>query len=122
MITALIIDDHPENIEMLKAYLSLYKIKSISTTSGRVAFAMAQDTPPDIIFSDLLMPDTTWDGYTTCEKFRTHPLTAHIPIVAVTGAGDEKKAYEAGYDYFLQRPFQTDSLRKILTDMRLLPL
>ncbi|GAB5494760.1 MAG: hypothetical protein Phog2KO_49750 [Phototrophicaceae bacterium] len=122
MVTALIIDDHPENIEMLEAYLNLYKIKAISTTSGRVAFAMAQDVAPDIIFSDLLMPETTWDGYVTCGKFRTHPLTAHIPIVAVTGAGNEKKAYEAGYDYFLMRPFQTGVLRKILNDMRLLPL
>lgn len=120
MTKALIIDDIPENIEMLAAFLEIFGIDSVGATSGQEGFKLAQSYQPDVIFSDLIMPDHTWNGYQTIENLRQHPRTTYMPIVAITASGEEDRAYEAGCDFFLTRPFQQAGLKYLLNGMRLI--
>ncbi|MEH6452668.1 MAG: HD domain-containing phosphohydrolase [Psychromonas sp.] len=78
----LIVDDTPENIEILADILKDdYKIRI--ATSGPLALKIAQMMPlPDLILLDIMMPDM--DGYEVCDKLRAHPNTAHIPVIFVT--------------------------------------
>jgi putative two-component system response regulator len=78
----LIVDDTPENIEILAAILKDdYKIRI--ATNGPLALKIAQMMPlPDLILLDIMMPGM--DGYEVCDKLQAHPNTAHIPIIFVT--------------------------------------
>lgn len=113
-ITALIVDDCPANIVLLKHYLALQQIECISATTGIDGFALAQQLQPDIILTDLLMPVPTWDGYETIRHLKAHPRTAYIPVIAVTAAGNEEESYSAGCDGYLHRPFDINQLRDVL--------
>ena len=114
MTTALLIDDMPENNALLEAYLSMFQLEVITALTGKEGYIMAQNSLPDIIFLDLLMPEYTWDGYYTIQQLKTNPSTEGIPVVVVTAAGDEEKAYNTGCDGFIKRPFQIDDVRAIL--------
>ena len=89
-------------------------IECISSTSGKEAFSLAQQHQPDIIFTDLLMPVSTWDGYETIRQLKSHAHTNHIPVIAVTAAGIEDDAWQVGCDGFLKRPFDANQLRDML--------
>ena len=114
---ALVIDDSKMNIELIEAYLKLFDVKAIGATSGQEGFAIAQNLNPAIIFVDLLMPQKTWDGYETIAQLKEHALTKHIPIVAMSAAGDEELAYKAGCDEFMKLPFQTGNISAIVNQL-----
>lgn len=119
---ALIVDDIHINIELLQAYLSLHSIESMGAITGQEGYETAQSYLPDVIFMDLLMPGNSWNGYEASIELKKNPLTQHIPIVAVSGAGNKEKAYEAGCDYFLIRPFQRAGLRNLLIEIGLIEI
>ncbi len=120
MPTALIIDDLPANINLLKAYLSLFGIQSISASTGEDGFALAKKHQPDVIFMDLLMPEKTWNGYKTCQELKADPQTDHISIVAISAIGDKQRAYDVGCDAFCRRPFQKQNLSQVLNSLQIL--
>lgn len=117
MIKALIIDDNMVNIELLKAYLELYKIEVIGAETGKKGVELAQTLLPDAIFMDLLMPSYSWNGYQATLELKNNPLTKHIPVVAVSSAGDMDLARDSGCSYFLTRPFEKIILAKLLQQM-----
>lgn len=120
MTQALIIDDNLINIELLKAYLNLYQIESIGVETGQEGFEMAHSLLPDVIFMDLLMPNHSWNGYRASIELKQSDTTQHIPIVAVSSAGDMTIAEESGCDFFLKRPFDSAKLANILQQIDLI--
>lgn len=81
--TILIVDDEPANIDLLKGILhETYRIKA--ATSGEKALRVAAKAPPpDLILLDVMMPEM--DGYETCRRLQSDPVTAAIPVFFVTG-------------------------------------
>ena len=122
MVTALIIDDMETNIEMLQAYLRLFAIETIAAITGKDGFELAKSHTPDVIFMDLLMPEETWDGYKAIQELRLYRQTSHIPIVVITGAGEEYRSYEMGCDAFIVRPFQKHHLGNVLDTLQLIEM
>lgn len=112
--TALIVDDTPANIVLLEQYLALNHVTCISATSGKEGFQLAREYQPDIIFMDLRMPTPTWDGLETTRHLKANPITAHIPVIAVTAAGTRDESCKAGCEDYLQRPFLANQLRSML--------
>ena len=102
----LVVDDTPENIDLLRGMLSPhYRVKA--ATSGGKALRIAANTPqPDIILLDVMMPEM--DGYEVCRKLKHDAHTAQIPIIfitAKTAAADEQYGLELGAVDYITKPF-----------------
>lgn len=83
----LIVDDDVVNIEVLNAVLEDdYEI--CFATSGEEAIRIALALLPDLILLDVLMPGI--DGYEVCRRLKEDPLVADVPIIFVTGLGDQE--------------------------------
>jgi len=83
--TVLIVDDAPSNLAILTESLRAEFDVRIAT-SGAEALRLVDESPPDLILLDILMPDM--DGYEVCRRLKTHPVTRHIPVIFLTAKGD----------------------------------
>ena len=80
--------------------------------NGEVGMALALETVPDLIVTDLMMPKV--DGFELCRAVRSDERTSHIPIVMLTAkAGfDEKiEGLEIGVDDYITKPFSAKELK-----------
>ncbi|MAZ89375.1 MAG: two-component system response regulator [Cellvibrionaceae bacterium] len=103
--TVLIVDDVPENIDVLSGVLQAdYKIKA--AINGEIALKIcAGDSLPDIILLDVMMPGM--DGYQVCEILKSDTRTKDIPVIFVTAKGeveDEKKGLFLGAIDYITKP------------------
>ncbi|MDC5850906.1 two-component system response regulator [Vibrio europaeus] len=101
----LVVDDIPDNIHTLSGILSDdYRIKA--ATSGAKALQIASTKPyPHLILLDIMMPEM--DGYEVCEKLKSNPVTAEIPVIFVTAKAevvDEQKGFEMGAVDYITKP------------------
>lgn len=111
--TVLIVDDAPENINILSELLfSVYSIRA--ATNGVKALAIAlSDDPPDIILLDVMMPGM--DGYEVCRKLKDSVKTKDIPLIFVTSldeASEEAKGLELGAVDYITKPYNPDIIKK----------
>ncbi len=86
---------------------------------GDAAITFLQHQTPDIIISDIMMPDM--DGLTLCKLVKTAPATSHIPFIMLSARGSEAQkteGYEIGADAYIPKPFHINYLlvrvRKLL--------
>lgn len=114
MPAVLIIDDNKSNAHVLQVTLEAYGLDVYVAYTGQDGYDMATIQEPDLIITDLRMPSSTWNGYDTTEKLKSHPDTAHIPVVALSAAGDPEQADASGCDAFLRQPIKNQELRDIL--------
>lgn len=121
MPTILIIDDNPHNIHVLQTTLEAHGFDVYVELTGQDGYDTAVIQEPDLIITDLRMPKQTLDGYDTARKLRAHPDTAHIPIIALSAAGDPVKAEASGCNAFVQHPVNKGELLKILGQYLAIP-
>jgi CheY-like chemotaxis protein len=79
------------------------------------ALATARADIPDIIFSDIAMPQV--DGYQLAHQVRSDPLFDRVVLIALTGYGedsDRQLAREAGFQHHLVKPVSIQSLESVL--------
>jgi len=101
----LVVDDNEQNLELLHAYLDDLGGAVRLARDGLQAIESVQQTPPDIILLDIMMPRMS--GYQVCETLKKNPATRDIPIIMVTAlneVGDVERAIDAGADDFLTKP------------------
>lgn len=81
-------------------------------SDGREGLEKAIELVPDIIVTDLIMPEK--DGLQLCRDIRSSEVVNHVPIVVITAKGsdhDRMKGLDAGADAYLSKPFNSDELR-----------
>ena len=103
----LIVDDNPQNVELLEAYLDEFPCETLSALDGMAAIKMVESEQPDLILLDIMMPKMS--GFEVCQKLKADPKTRDIPIIMVTAlneVGDVERGVEAGANDFLSKPFQ----------------
>ncbi|MFN4067195.1 MAG: response regulator [Thermosynechococcus sp.] len=103
----LIVDDTPENVEVLTTLLQLEGYDVRGAISGQMALMGIEAEPPDVILLDIMMPDM--DGYEVCQTLKENPKTKHIPIIFISALDDvfdKVKAFEIGAADYITKPFQ----------------
>lgn len=102
----LVVDDNETNVELLSMHLKPLKYEIIKAYDGEEALEMVRMHNPDLILLDLMMPKIS--GYEVCQKVKSDPKTAFIPIVIVSALrelDDKIKAIDLGADDYLFKPF-----------------
>ncbi|NJN54550.1 MAG: response regulator [Anaerolineae bacterium] len=101
----LIVDDHPETLEIVSRVLRQQGYAVTAVSSGLQALALADAEQPDLILLDGMMPDL--DGWEVCRRIRNNPKIARTPIImfsAVNVAEQKLAGFNAGADDYLTKP------------------
>jgi signal transduction histidine kinase len=107
----LIIDDTPENLNLLSALLTEQGYKVRSVTKGASGLRGAQAVPPDLILLDVNMPEM--DGYEVCQHLKADERTREIPVIFISALGDvldKVKAFSVGGVDYITKPFQVEEV------------
>jgi CheY-like chemotaxis protein len=115
MLRVLIVDDCPDTTRSLSVLAHLWGHETRVANDGARAIEEAAGFRPDVVLLDLGMPRL--NGYEAARLLRNTPGLEAVMIVAVTGHGrpeDRAKATQAGFDYFMLKPFSLESLEQLL--------
>ena len=107
----LIVDDEAPHRQMLQAVMSAEGYEIQEAEDGQTAIAGVANQFYDLILMDIQLPD--FDGYEATRRIKANPALSAIPIFAVTSyalSGDDVKAYEAGCDAYVSKPFSPRAL------------
>jgi two-component system NtrC family sensor kinase len=108
----LVVDDRPANVMLLEDILEDAGYQVFSAMDGKQGLQQARANHPDLIISDILMPNM--DGFEFCHQVRTTPELSATPFLFLTGAyvgsDDEQFALKIGANRFIRRPFQNQEL------------
>jgi len=111
MAQILVIDDEPLYQKMIARALEVEKHQLAFASNGAEGLQKAKSTKPDLIITDVMMPDM--NGYELTRLLRREPQFAHIPILvltAQTGLQNKLKSFEVGADDHLTKPFEPAEL------------
>ena len=103
--TILIVDDEAINLKLVKAYLLKEGYHFITASDGEEALTVVNDTIPDLILLDVMMPGI--DGFEVCRRLKSKKRFQKIPIIMVTALTETEhkiKAMEVGADDFISKP------------------
>ena len=103
--TILVIEDNPDNLELVKFLLEKAGFNVIGETDGKKGLAALQEKRPDLILLDMSIPEI--DGWKLAKQIKSDPETSSILVVALTAhtlPGDRKRALDAGCDGFISKP------------------
>lgn len=109
--TVLLVDDRPENLQLLNNLLVQRRYTVRCVTSGKSALQTSKLKLPDVIFLDVKMPEI--DGYATCQAFKVDPNLKDIPIIFISALGetiDKIKAFEVGGVDYITKPFHVEEV------------
>jgi CheY-like chemotaxis protein len=114
-VRVLVVDDSTDNAETIATLVRLWGHQPRVACDGPAALAAARDFRPDVVLLDIAMPGM--DGYEVARRLRGEAETASAVLVALTGYGqeqDRRRARAAGFDLFLLKPCDPESLRRLL--------
>ena len=112
----LVIEDQEDNRRILRYLLKSADYEVLEALTGEDGVALAERERPDLILMDIQLPGL--DGYEATRQIKSNPALRHIPIIVVTSyalSGDDVKAFEAGCDAYVTKPF---SPRQLLAKIR----
>jgi len=108
-IPILVVDDSPTNLAVFSSTLRNAGFKVRVAVDGVNAIAQAVYDPPGLILLDVNMPKI--DGFETCTKLKSNPITCDIPIIFITAFSDYEdklKGFSLGAVDYITKPFQAE--------------
>jgi two-component system cell cycle response regulator DivK len=111
MANILIIEDNPTNMKLTAMLLARVGHAVLQAVDAETGLALAQSDHPDLILMDLQLPGM--DGLAATTLLKQGPMTADIPVVALTALAmkeDQAKAMAAGCDAYIAKPIQYQEL------------
>ncbi|WP_293937826.1 hybrid sensor histidine kinase/response regulator transcription factor [Sphingobacterium sp. UBA5996] len=112
----LVEDDVDLSEYMVKVLSNHYDV--LTAENGAIGFERAQAVVPDLVLSDVMMPDM--DGFLLAEKLKAERVTSHIPIILLTARDtdlDRQRGYELGIDSYLTKPIGSMLLLKRIENL-----
>lgn len=107
----LVIDDTPDNLNLLSAMLTEQGYKVRSVTKGSTGLRGAQIVPPDLILLDINMPEM--NGYEVCQQLKASDRTHDIPVIFISALEDvldKVKAFSVGGVDYITKPFHLEEV------------
>ncbi len=111
----LMVDDVNFSLEMGKLALSDSGCEIVVASNGKEAWALIQKEKPDLILTDLFMPEMNGDEL--CQKIKGSQTFSHIPVVIITSVDDKSnidKCMAAGSDQIMKKPYTKSDLINIV--------
>jgi two-component system cell cycle response regulator DivK len=102
----LVIEDQEDNRQIVRDLVTASGYELIEATTGEEGLEVAAREWPDLILMDIQLPGI--DGYEVTRRIKADLKLRKIPIIAVTSyalSGDDKKAFAAGCDGYVTKPF-----------------
>ena len=116
-----IVDDNPNNLQVLSGILQHAGFKVRPALSGEIALRAIAASAPDLVLLDIRMPGM--DGYEACRRLKADAATRDIPVIfisALTETSDKLAAFCAGGVDYVSKPFQAEEvLARVRTHMQL---
>ncbi len=107
----LVVEDNEDSRVLLESLLEANGYEVESAENGKVALTLATRRPPDLIISDILMPEM--DGYVLCRAVKADELLRRIPFIFYTATytdpADQKLAMDLGASKFIVKPMEIDA-------------
>jgi two-component system cell cycle response regulator DivK len=114
----LLVEDNDVNADMLSRRLTRRGFAVSRAADGEIAVSMAESEQPDLILMDISLPGI--DGWEATRRIRSNPVTAGIPIIALTAHAlsvDRQQSIEAGCDEFETKPIDLVQLLDKMTSL-----
>jgi len=119
--TVMVVDDAPDNLELLNSVLSQQGYRVLEFPCAELALQAVAQAPPDLILLDIMMPDM--DGFAMCQRLKTDARLQAIPVLFISAMNDldhKLRAFsEGGVDY-VTKPFQKEEVAaRVATQLEL---
>lgn len=112
------VEDNPSNRMIIRDLLHFQGYNVVEAVDGEEALVAAVRERPNVILMDIQLPRIS--GLEAARRIRAKEELKHIPIVALTSfalSGDDKKAYAAGCDAYIAKPYKPKELLKIIQEL-----
>ena len=103
----LLVDDVPQNIQILHQILNMGEYSFAIATSGKETLQLVKKKLPDLILLDIMLGDI--DGFEVCRQLKKDPAAAAVPIIFLTakvGVEDKVKGFKLGAVDYITKPFE----------------
>ena len=103
----LLVDDIPQNVQILHQILNSGEYSFAIATSGKETLRLVKKKLPDLILLDIMLGDI--DGFEVCKRLKHDPKTEAIPIIFLTakvGVEDKVKGFKLGAVDYITKPFE----------------
>ncbi len=110
MARVLIIEDNPDNLELVTYLLEAYGHEISTADNGELGIEAVRREQPDIVLCDIHLPGV--DGYAVARSLKSDASTRDIPLLAVTAlamVGDSDKVSAAGFDGYITKPIEPEN-------------
>ncbi|MEH2004639.1 hybrid sensor histidine kinase/response regulator [Nostoc sp.] len=107
----LLVDDNPNNLKLLSEAIQRCGWKALMATDGESAIEQTEYARPDLILLDVMMAGI--DGFETCRRLKTNPITQNIPVIfmtALSDSTDKVAGLEIGAVDYITKPFQKEEV------------
>ena len=107
----LVVDDQEDNRRILRDLLTNSSFEVVEARTGEEAVTLAEAQTPDLILMDIQLPGI--DGYEATRQIKAKPALRATPLIVVTSyalSGDDAKAFAAGADAYVSKPFSPRAL------------
>lgn len=117
----LIVDDNPTNLEVLSEVLTSAGFRIAVAVDGESAIKQVKYRLPELILLDVMMPGI--DGFETCSRLKTDPITQSVPVIFTTALSDienKVKGLSLGAVDYITKPFQQEEvIARVRTHLQL---
>lgn len=113
MTRILVIEDNPDNLELMTYLLKQFGYKTLTAMDGEAGLALAKESNPDLIICDIQLPKL--NGYEIAKQLKADPKYQQIPLIAVTAyamVGDKDSILSVGYDGYISKPIDPETFVK----------
>ena len=114
--TLLYVEDNPANLKLVEQIIARHTdMRLLTAVNGNVGIKLARDNQPEVILMDINLPGI--NGIQALKILREDPVTAHIPVIAVSAnamPSDIKKGLKAGFFRYLTKPIKVNEFMDTL--------
>lgn len=104
-VKVMVVDDRPKTAQALAEFLRMEGYQVAIANSGPEALERLEEEDPDLVLSDVMMPEM--NGYEVCRQIKSNPDTLFLPVILVTALKEQEervKGLKAGADDFISKP------------------